>query len=58
MKPKRIVISRSSTRKHGFWTEEVVYKFFYTGKIRSITRHERILHDNSVRTKLLELVTS
>jgi hypothetical protein len=42
MKP-RIVISQSSTRKHGFWTEEVVYKFYLNGKLRSFTKHERII---------------
>jgi hypothetical protein len=39
----RFVISKSKTKKHGYFTEMVVYKKIKHGKMTSETRHERIL---------------
>jgi len=39
----RFVISKSKIKKHGFFTEEVVYKYFFNGRRRSKTNHERIV---------------
>jgi len=39
----RFVISKSKTNKKGFFTEEVVYKYLWSGKVRSATAHERIV---------------